>query len=142
MNYPDSIPAEWRVLLVTGSREFDNRQLISDVLGWSWIDWAGTIRHGDCPTGADRMAREWCENLNSDPCMGQVVKHDPMPADWKRYGKTAGIVRNIEMLDKNPWPDMVAAFLQRGAKNSGTRHTIGAARARDIYVMEVWNDEA
>lgn len=51
-----------------------------------------------------------------------------MRADWDRYGKRAGYLRNIAMLDEGP--SMVLAFHTHGSK--GTAHTIREAYKRGI----------
>jgi hypothetical protein len=58
------------------------------------------------------------------------------PADWERYKRRAGIIRNLEMLDQEP--DLVIAFWD--GKSRGTAHTIGEARRRGIPVEVVSAD--
>jgi hypothetical protein len=83
---------------------------------------AGTVvLEGEAP-GADRIGRLVAEYL------GFTVRK--FPADWKRYGRRAGILRNLEMLDETP--DVVVAFQLRGSR--GTQHTIDEARRRGIPV--------
>ena len=50
------------------------------------------VVHGDCPTGADAIAEEVCR-LH----LGTPVEQEKHPADWKRYGTSAGPRRNAEM---------------------------------------------
>ena len=52
------------------------------------------------------------------------------PADWDTYGKQAGFIRNIQMLDEKP--DLVIAFQKNASR--GTQHTINEARKRGIPV--------
>lgn len=47
------------------------------------------------------------------------------PADWKTYGRGAGLKRNIEMIER---ADMVVAFWD--GKSPGTRHSIREALKR------------
>lgn len=77
------------------------------------------IHHGAAP-GADMIAGIIAET------MGFVVV--PHPADWKLYGKAAGIIRNNEMLDLHP--DRVYAFWLNSSP--GTGHTINEAMRRGI----------
>ena len=56
--------------------------------------------HGDCPTGADKLADDWADSRNVD-------RH-PEPADWDQYGRRAGPIRNTKMLTLNP--EGVVAF--------------------------------
>ena len=51
--------------------------------------------------GADEIARSWAKSRKM-PCR-------VFYADWERYGKGAGHIRNQEMLDKG-CPDIVFAF--------------------------------
>lgn len=50
------------------------------------------------------------------------VKHERFEADWDKFGKRAGILRNIEMIDAS---DMVIAFWDGSSK--GTKHAIDYA---------------
>lgn len=54
-----------------------------------------------------------------------------VPAEWGKYGKSAGFKRNIEMLDMEP--EMVLAF--QVGRSSGTQHTIDQAVKRGIPVQ-------
>lgn len=49
------------------------------------------VVHGAAP-GLDSVAEDLCERMNVDT--------DPNPADWNRYGPSAGPRRNGEMLKK------------------------------------------
>jgi hypothetical protein len=35
---------------------------------------------------------------------------DPMPADWDKYKNAAGPIRNMDMIKKNPKPNICLAF--------------------------------
>ena len=56
----------------------------------------------------------------------------PFPADWDRYGKDAGPIRNKQMLDKGK-PNLVVAF--PGGK--GTANMIKQAKEAGIPVLEI-----
>ena len=58
------------------------------------------VIHGDA-RGADRLAGQWASN-NGIPV-------DAYPADWNKWGKTAGYHRNKRMLEEGK-PDLVVAF--------------------------------
>ena len=55
-----------------------------------------------------------------------------MPADWDRYGKSAGYIRNTEMADV---ADALIAFWD--GKSRGTMHMINIARERGLVVRIV-----
>lgn len=84
---------------------------------------AGTlVIHGDAKRGADRWAGYLALTF------GLPVQ--TFPAQWKRDGKRAGILRNIVMLDQ--CPDLVIAFWD--GESRGTAHTIDEAQRRGIPV--------
>jgi hypothetical protein len=56
------------------------------------------------------------------------------PADWKKYGKGAGPIRNKEMLDREN-VDVVWAFHDNIKKSKGTKNMIHQARERGIPVF-------
>lgn len=76
-------PKKPLAVLVSGSRRFCNPSDLFDLLD----DLEPTlIIVGDCPTGADAIARQWAE------CRG--VRVDLHQADWKFFGRKAGPFRN------------------------------------------------
>jgi hypothetical protein len=56
------------------------------------------------------------------------------PADWDRYGKGAGPIRNKQMLDENPDIEMVIAFHTNLTNSKGTKNMIDRAKRRNIKV--------
>jgi hypothetical protein len=82
---------------------------------------SSTVIHGGAK-GADAFAGIAAEQLGYDI---EVFK-----ADWKQFGKRAGFVRNLTML--NTAPDLVIAFWD--GDSLGTKHTIDEARKRGIEV--------
>lgn len=87
------------------------------------------VIHGGA-RGADSMAglvAEWCRL----PCTA-------LNADWDRYGKRAGIIRNLQMLDLEP--DLVLAFRVNGSR--GTTHMIEAAKKAGVPVEVISPDDS
>ena len=72
--------------------------------------------------GADRLAKNWAEFIN--------VPVVSFPANWVLYGKLAGPIRNLQMIQEGK-PDLVVAF--RGG--AGTRNMIKQAMQYDIEVL-------
>lgn len=91
-----------------------------------------TIVHGACPTGADAFAHGWFSLPLDDPTLTAI--EEAHPADWGRYGKGAGPIRNREMVDAGA--DLVLAFPLPGPKSRsrGTWDCVGAAEAHGIPV--------
>lgn len=91
-----------------------------------------TIRHGECTQGgADIIAQYWARQYDG-------LEDDPMPADWEKYGKPAGHIRNQEMVDKEPQPDVCLAFFKSGAANRGTQNCVDKAVAAGIPVKKFY----
>lgn len=116
-------------VLITGSR--------------TWTDWEAIrtelkalpkdviIIHGACPSGADYIADKIVkEELGIEP--------KPYPANWTKYGRGAGKVRNQEMLDKEH-PDLVLAFHK--ANSPGTADMIERALNAHISVKTILGEE-
>jgi hypothetical protein len=107
------------LVLVCGSRELSGSDWMRIYTRLEQLPDGTTVMHGDA-RGVDRKVEEFCRTL-SIPCRA-------FPADWERYGKRAGHVRNAEMLDKGP--ELVLAFWDGHSK--GTENVIREARIRGI----------
>lgn len=116
-------------VLVCGGRDYPDRHAV-----WRELDRlceaddahplgkvALTIIHGACRTGADRWADEWA--------VINWSKFEEFPADWDRYGRAAGPIRNQRMLDQGK-PDLVLAF----PGGAGTRDMIARALRAGVRV--------
>jgi len=55
-------------------------------------------------------------------------------ADWKKYGRAAGPIRNKQMLDEGK-PDLVLAFHTDIEKSRGTKNMIKQSKKRGIKVI-------
>lgn len=86
-------------VLVCGSRNWNNYRAIYDVLK-PLSKRIKYVIEGEAP-GADRLGRQAAIELG--------IKYLPFPANWDKYGKAAGSIRNQEMLDEGR-PDLVFAF--------------------------------
>lgn len=60
------------------------------------------------------------------------VKIKSYPADWKKYGKAAGGIRNQQMLDEGK-PDLVVAF----PGGTGTADMVRRAKKAGVEVIEI-----
>lgn len=103
-------------ILVTGSRDWDDDDLIWDTLmEYHRKEENPILVSGACPTGADAIAEEIAAVFE-----WEIERH---PADWKNYGKAAGFVRNKEMVDLGA--DVCLAFIKNHSK--GATMTAGLA---------------
>lgn len=100
-----------------GGRDFTDRGRVQDALQELPAD--AVLVHGD-GSGADRLAAQvWA-------AAGRM--HEAHPADWARYGKAAGVIRNREMVDSGV--DLVLAF----PGGTGTADTVARATAAGVPV--------
>lgn len=120
-------------VIVTGSRRWPSEDAVWERLAWliaENLD-AGdtlTVVHGDCQTGADSFVRSWFQLPDSSD--GVTLIEERHPADWDRYGMSAGPRRNAEMIRAGA--DLVLAFPY--GESRGTRHCTTAARKAGIPV--------
>jgi hypothetical protein len=122
-------------VVVTGSRHATDVQTIADVLTRTVAAFGpiSTLYHGGAK-GADTIARDWAA--------ANGVRHVAVRANWDKFGKGAGMVRNREMLDLAKYsasldddPLLVLAFPVSGLECLGTWGCVREARARGIKVQ-------
>lgn len=113
-------------VLVCGGRDYKDREVLfrtlSNIDAYEYhID---TIIEGGA-RGADMLAREWAiENRR-----GYIT----VEADWDRFGRQAGPVRNQQMLVQTR-PELVVAF--PGGK--GTADMVERAKKAGLEVIEAY----
>lgn len=102
---------------MTGSRDWDDYGLIWRTITMQAIalledadldEDCMTLVSGACPTGADLMAEDVARQWG-----WQVERH---PADWAKYGKRAGYLRNAEMVALGA--DLCLAFIKNDSKGA------------------------
>ncbi len=118
-------------ILVCGGRDWDNRTLTDGVLDgfreqYHEKDQPIVIVEGGAQ-GADTLAKEYAVKHNI-PC-------EEFAAEWKKYGRAAGPVRNSKMLKSGI--DVVIAF----PGGRGTHDTIGKAEKMGIRVLQPGRSE-
>lgn len=108
-------------LLVCGGRDYRDWETLYRVLD-EYLDRTDLLIHGGA-AGADVMAGDWAAHRG--------VHVATVLAQWDRYGKRAGYLRNAAMLRLAP--DMVIAF--PGGK--GTRNMVNLTREAGIELIEI-----
>lgn len=116
-------------ILVTGSRDWEDAFVIEAELTKAWkrfgCDPNTILVSGQCPTGADHIAEQVWYTLGLP-----VELH---PANWAKYGKAAGPLRNREMVAAGA--DLCVAFIKNGSR--GATHCLGLAQ-EDNIPCAVW----
>lgn len=112
-------------ILVCGGREFDNwgvlcSELDKQLFGRERLVYI--IQGG--AKGADFLARVWAKFRN--------CPQEEYPANWKKYGRGAGGIRNQQMLDEGK-PDLVVAF----PGGTGTADMVRRAKKSGVKVLEI-----
>ena len=118
---------EDKTILICGGRDFRDKPRMEFVIEKLIIQHGNkfTILQGGA-NGADNLAGIVAKEKN--------LKVIVMPADWNTHGKSAGFIRNSEMLKllKSTNNGQVIAFWDN--KSSGTKHTIDNAQSMGIPV--------
>ncbi len=110
-------------VLVCGGRDYGRRSKVVERLDKLLPLRDLVLIHGGCPTGVDRFADDWA--------MANFVAFREFPADWNRWGRAAGPIRNQEMVDVGR-PHLVIAF----PGGAGTADMVRRARAAGVRVEE------
>lgn len=117
-----------RRILITGSRDWTDRKVIAE-----WLEYElersdnGMIVVEGGARGADRLAGEWAKANGH-----RGVVHEQHPADWARFGGSAGPVRNTAMVQLGA--EVCLAFPLPGSV--GTLDCMRKAQAARIPVTD------
>lgn len=126
-----------RRVLVTGDRNWADRERLFAALDRLHAEESIVLLIEGCGTGADRMAGAHEPTLSdlSDGgwAWSRRVPGDHYPAQWDRYGRAAGPVRNQRMLDVAR-PDLVVAFHDDLSRSRGTADMIQRAYRAGVPV--------
>jgi hypothetical protein len=109
-------------ILVCGGRNYKNFERLQEVLNQYLLD-IDVLIHGGA-RGADGLAWDWALQNQVPTLMYE--------AQWKEHGRSAGPIRNRQMLEKGQ-PDLVIAF--PGGK--GTANMVQQASDAGVEVFEV-----
>lgn len=122
-------------LLVAGSRGFDNYSLLKERLDYFLKNQVGKDIHivSGGARGADTLAERYAKECG--------YKMHVFPADWNRFGKSAGYHRNKQM------HKFISQFPKRGCvcfwdgKSKGTQHNFELSKTYDTPLRKVLFEE-
>lgn len=109
-------------VLVCGGRNYTDKKAVEEALGQLRNELGEFIVVEGGARGADRLASDWADSVG--------FSKETYPANWLKHGRSAGPIRNKEMLDTNP--DLVVTF----PGGAGTGHMVRIARAEGFDVWE------
>lgn len=105
--------------IIAGSREGPTRHHLMEAI--ASCGWKPTVVLSGTARGADRLGEEWAVNNN--------IRIERFPANWDRYGKSAGYRRNEQMA--NNAEALIALW---DGKSKGTKHMIDIAQQKGLRV--------
>lgn len=120
---------EGRIVIVTGGRDYDDPIMVDEILDFLRPD---LLVEGGCKTGADKFARDWA--YESRESGGRVIS-DTVDAEWNKYGRSAGPVRNLAMVSKYARKENVIIVAFPGG--SGTANCVKNAKELNMIVLKV-----
>lgn len=112
-------------IIVCGGRDFDDYTTVRRALFALHEGPRGPVKcvfHGNA-RGADSEADRWCREFR--------ISAFPCPAEWAKYGRRAGPIRNQNMLGNKV--DLVLAF----PGGAGTADMKKRARKAGVEVIEI-----
>ena len=112
-------------LIIAGSRTFTDYQLLCQTLAPDKHRITQVLTGG--ARGADRLGIRWA--------VSHSVRLTGFPADWQRFGKSAGVRRNFQLAQAG---DVLVAFWD--GQSPGTAHLIQCMRALGKPVVLVSSD--
>jgi hypothetical protein len=111
---------EFRVI-VAGSRGFDDYQTLSETCDFFLKKKKNVIIISGNAKGADKLGEQYAKERG--------LKLEVYPADWEKYGKSAGFIRNEEMGDI---ANALIAFWD--GESHGTKHMIEYAKNKGLKI--------
>lgn len=112
-------------VLICGDRNWKDYDIIEKYI--RTLPSGSVIINGRC-RGVDNMARFLAHQLGYETM--------DFPADWDKYGRSAGPIRNGEML-KQGKPELVVAFHDDIENSKGTKDMVRQSRNRGIETIVI-----
>jgi hypothetical protein len=108
-------------IIIAGSRNFNDYNLLKSSCDNLLTQFTNIEIVSGTARGADKLGERYARERGYD------IKQ--FPANWDKFGKSAGYIRNDEMAQ---YSDMLIAFWDGTSK--GTKHMIDLANKRGIKV--------
>jgi len=115
-------------VLVCGDRNWADQVLVDNTLDDIHQNTPITLVIEGEARGADKAGRFWAESRN--------IPFAPYPANWEKYGRAAGPIRNRQQFNEGK-PDLVIAFHDNLAESKGTADMVRYAESKKCKVLKV-----
>ncbi len=120
------------IVLVCGGRDYRNREAIQRTFT-QLIQLPSVLVHGGC-RGADMMSEEVYREVLRDVDKDGAVRC--FPAQWGKYGQSAGPIRNQAMLDET-LPHLIVAFHSNLKESKGTLDMVTRGEKAGIPILRI-----
>ena len=114
-------------VIIAGGRDFKNYELLKEKCQKILANQKEVIIISGGANGADKLGERFAKEFN--------LKLVQFLADWDKFGKSAGFIRNKEMADN---ADALVAFWDGVSK--GTRHMIDLTKEKGLKVRVIRYD--
>ena len=111
-------------VIIAGGRDFHDYSLLESMCDLAFKRYGQIEVVSGCAKGADELGERYANER------GHLIKR--FPADWDKYGKSAGYRRNNEMAD---YAGALLAFWDGSSK--GTQHMINLAKNKGLAVKVI-----
>lgn len=111
-------------VVIFGGRDFTNKRLAFKALDQLHEQYKFTVVIDGMAKGADKIGFDWGKERG--------LQAERYPAEWGRYGRAAGPIRNQQMIDEGK-PDIGVAF----PGGTGTAHMKSRLKAAGIKVKTI-----
>jgi hypothetical protein len=118
-------------VIIAGGREFSDYELLKKKCNYflqKKKDTHRVIIVSGTASGADSLGERYAQE--------EGLSIERYPANWNKYGKSAGYKRNVQMANAS---DTLIAFWD--GKSRGTEHMINIAKERNLNVRIVRYEE-
>lgn len=114
------------IVIICGSRGFDHYETVKRYLDQLFVNQKpDEIIHGDCKGSADMCAKRYANENN--------IKCTAYPADWNRHGKSAGPIRNKQMITEGKATHCIGFNLG----TNGTTGMLQLAKDAGLIIREI-----
>lgn len=112
-------------LIVAGSRGFNDYKLLKNKLDFFLKKQTNISIISGTAKGADKLGERYAREKDYD-----LIQ---LPAEWDKYGKKAGYLRNVEMANI---ADAVVLFWD--GKSNGTKHMLDIAKEKELMIRVIY----